>query len=82
MTPTEAYTANLRALAELATPTGDDSALTRYQGWTDPPGALFVCIGWPDHSRGVVGDTFAKLRPCGGAGTRGRVGNAQSRRKP
>lgn len=42
MTPTEAYTANLRALAELATPTGDDSALTRYQGWTDPQ-VRFLC---------------------------------------
>lgn len=36
MTPTEAYAANLRALAELAAPIGDDSALTTYQGWTDP----------------------------------------------
>lgn len=60
MTPTEAYAANLRALAELAAPTGDDSALTSYQGWTDPQVRAegFDAIGEP---KPEVAAAYARL---------------------
>jgi hypothetical protein len=60
MTPTEAYAANLRALAELATPTSDDSALTSYQGWTDPQVRAegFDAIGEP---KSEVAAAYARL---------------------
>lgn len=59
MTPTEAYAANLRALAELATP-GDNSALTTYQGWTDPQVRAegFDAIGEP---KPEVAAAYARL---------------------